>query len=70
MIWTLGGIACVIVAVVWYMDWTPKASPSTTDTLDEHATIKALIKQASSEKVKALLRDVGKALYDADSDAK
>lgn len=63
------GIAVCIIGFMWWLN-QPKSEAKTSapiaedGKLDEHATIKRLIAQASDEKVKQLLRETGKALYD------
>ncbi len=65
------GVAACVVGVMWWLQ-TPAAEKvqeiyhGDGSKLDEHATIKRLIEQAQSEKVKQLLRETGKALYDTE----
>jgi len=63
------GVAACIVGVMWWLQSPAKekVEPVYHDDgskLDEHATIKRLIAQTDDEKVKQLLRETGKALYD------
>lgn len=65
------GVAACIVGVMWWLQTSPAEKTQEIyhgdgSKLDEHATIKRLIEQAQSEKVKQLLRETGKALYDTE----
>jgi hypothetical protein len=63
---TIAGGVLICLALLWWLSgWSLGGSVvASSGAMDEHATIKRLIEQTKNEKVKTLLREVGKALYD------